>query len=154
MPYGLENRDGKRIGDLKAWGELAKPASTTHWKEGRSAMELARAWTTGSGAIDLSALLERARATSGFLPERAIAEAQTAFDSFRGGRRNHDLLVIGRATAGYYGHTLRKSLAIGYVKPAFAKVGTALQIEILGERKRATVLVDSPYDPENNDLRA
>ena len=100
MPYGLENRDGKRIGDLKAWGELAKPASTTHWKEGRSAMELARAWTTGSGAIDLSALLERARATSGFLPERAIAEAQTAFDSFRGGRRNHDLLVIGRATAG------------------------------------------------------
>jgi dimethylglycine dehydrogenase len=62
--------------------------------------------------------------------------------------------MIGRATAGYYGHTLRKSLAIGYVKPAFATVGTQLQIEILGERKRATVLVDSPYDPENNDLRA
>jgi dimethylglycine dehydrogenase len=62
--------------------------------------------------------------------------------------------MIGRATAGYYGHTLQKSLAIGYVKPAFATVGTQLQIEILGERKRATVLVDSPYDPENNDLRA
>jgi hypothetical protein len=29
-----------------------------------------------------------------------------------------------------------------------------LQIEILGERKRVTVLVDSPYDPENMDLRA
>jgi dimethylglycine dehydrogenase len=62
--------------------------------------------------------------------------------------------MIGRATAGYYGHTLRKSLAIGYVKPEFATVGTQLQIEILGERKHATVLVDSPYDPENNDLRA
>jgi hypothetical protein len=24
----------------------------------------------------------------------------------------------------------------------------------LGERKRATVLVDSPYDPENKDLKA
>jgi hypothetical protein len=29
-----------------------------------------------------------------------------------------------------------------------------LQIEILGERKRATILVDSPYDPENKDLKA
>jgi hypothetical protein len=29
-----------------------------------------------------------------------------------------------------------------------------LEIEILGERKRATILVDSPYDPENKDLKA
>jgi len=62
--------------------------------------------------------------------------------------------MIGRTTAGYYGHTLRKSLAIGYVKPEFAAVGTELEIEILGERKRASVLPDSPYDPENRDLRA
>ena len=49
----------------------------------------------------------------------------------------------------------RKSLAIGYVQPEFAD-GRARSsaIEILGERKRATVLVDSPYDPENKDLRA
>ena len=40
------------------------------------------------------------------------------------------------------------------VKPEFAKVGSELEIQILGERKRATVLVDSPYDPENKDLRA
>jgi dimethylglycine dehydrogenase len=62
--------------------------------------------------------------------------------------------LIGRATAGCYGHTLGKSLAIGYVKPDFAAVGTELTIEILGERKRATVLVESPYDPENRELRA
>ncbi len=62
--------------------------------------------------------------------------------------------MIGRATSGYYGHVLKKSLAIGYVQPAFAAPGTRLQIEILGERKKATVLVDSPYDPENKDLRA
>jgi dimethylglycine dehydrogenase len=62
--------------------------------------------------------------------------------------------MIGRATSGYYGHCLRKSLAIGYVKPEFAAVGTELWIEVLGERKRATVLVDSPYDPQNTDLRA
>src|SRR3979490_220901 len=62
--------------------------------------------------------------------------------------------IIGRATAGYYGHALHKSLGLGYVKPEFAAVGGDIEIEILGERKRATVLVDSPYDPENQDLRA
>jgi dimethylglycine dehydrogenase len=62
--------------------------------------------------------------------------------------------MIGRATSGSYGHVLGTSLAIGYVKPEFAAVGTKLAIEILGERKDATVLVDSPYDPGNRDLRA
>jgi len=62
--------------------------------------------------------------------------------------------MIGRATSGFYGHVLKKSLAIGYVKPEFAEVGTKIAIEILGERREATVLVDSPYDPENKELRA
>jgi dimethylglycine dehydrogenase len=62
--------------------------------------------------------------------------------------------LVGRATSGYYGHALGKSLALGYVASAHAAVGTELAIEILGERRRATVLVDSPYDPENKDLRA
>jgi dimethylglycine dehydrogenase len=62
--------------------------------------------------------------------------------------------MIGRATSGFYGHVLKKSLAIGYVKPEFAEVGTKLAIEILGERRHATVLPDSPYDPENKELRA
>ena len=65
-----------------------------------------------------------------------------------------DGTLVGRATSGYYGHCLRKSLAIGYVKPAFVAAGTELLIEVLGERRRATVLVDSPYDPQNADLRA
>jgi len=62
--------------------------------------------------------------------------------------------LVGRATAGYYGHALRKSLGLGYVTPEFAQLGSELMIEILGERKRATVLIDSPYDPENKELRA
>jgi dimethylglycine dehydrogenase len=62
--------------------------------------------------------------------------------------------IVGRATAGYYGHALRKSLGLGYIKPGFAAVGSEIAIEILGERKRATILVDSPYDPENKDLKA
>jgi len=62
--------------------------------------------------------------------------------------------IIGRATSGYYGHCLRKSLAIGYARAEFAQAGTQLDIEILGERKQATVLRESPYDPDNLDLRA
>ena len=62
--------------------------------------------------------------------------------------------MIGRATSGYYGHCLRKSLAIGYARAEFAQAGTQLAIEILGERKQATVLPESPYDPDNLDLRA
>jgi dimethylglycine dehydrogenase len=62
--------------------------------------------------------------------------------------------LVGRATAGYYGHSLGKSLGLGYVKPQFAAVGRELQIEILGERRRATVLVDSPFDPDNKELKA
>ena len=62
--------------------------------------------------------------------------------------------LVGRATAGYFGHALGKSLGLGYVRPEFAAVGHELSILILGERRRATVLTDSPYDPENKDLRA
>ena len=62
--------------------------------------------------------------------------------------------LVGRATSGYYGHCLKKSLVIGYVKPGHSAVGTRLEIEVLGKRRKATVLVDSPYDSTNADLRA
>jgi dimethylglycine dehydrogenase len=62
--------------------------------------------------------------------------------------------MVGRATAGGYGHAVRQSIAIGYVKPAFAALGTRLQIEILGKRHAATVVRESPYDPDNLQLRA
>ena len=61
--------------------------------------------------------------------------------------------IVGRATSGYYGHCLRKSLAIGYARTDVATPGTELEIEILGERKQATVVPESPYDPENLQLR-
>jgi dimethylglycine dehydrogenase len=62
--------------------------------------------------------------------------------------------IVGRATSGYYGHVLQKSLAIGYLKSEFAAPGTELGIEILGERKRVTLLIDSPFDQYNHEIRA
>jgi len=65
-----------------------------------------------------------------------------------------DGAMIGRATAGAYGHHVGKSLAIGYVEAGAGALGGGLEIEILGARYAATVIGESPYDPENKSLRA
>lgn len=65
----------------------------------------------------------------------------------------HDGKLIGRATSGGYGFRIQKSLVLGLVQSAVAKVGTELEIEILGTRYRSTVIEESPYDPENERLR-
>jgi dimethylglycine dehydrogenase len=61
--------------------------------------------------------------------------------------------MVGRATAGAYGHTIGKSLALAYVKPEAAGIGTELEIEILSERRAARVIPESPCDPDNKNLR-
>jgi dimethylglycine dehydrogenase len=61
--------------------------------------------------------------------------------------------MVGRATSGAYGYSVGKSLAVGYVEPDVAAPGTKLEIEILSERFPATVIPESPWDPENARLR-
>ncbi|MGU9951679.1 MAG: GcvT family protein [Gammaproteobacteria bacterium WSBS_2016_MAG_OTU1] len=61
--------------------------------------------------------------------------------------------MIGRATSGNYGPRLGKSLALAMVPPSLAKPGTELEIDVLGQKHRATVLEESPYDPQNKLLR-
>ncbi|WP_282607153.1 FAD-dependent oxidoreductase [Pelagibius sp. Alg239-R121] len=62
--------------------------------------------------------------------------------------------MIGRVTAGAFGHSVGKSLALAYVKPEAADPGTELKVDILGELFPARVIEESPYDPENTALRA
>ncbi|MEZ5858298.1 MAG: FAD-dependent oxidoreductase [Geminicoccaceae bacterium] len=62
--------------------------------------------------------------------------------------------VVGRGTAGGYGHHVKKSLMLGYVKSAFVEVGRACQVRVLGELRPARIIAESPYDPENAALRA
>ena len=57
--------------------------------------------------------------------------------------------MVGRATSGYYGHVLKKSLAIGYVKSPFAAVGTRLQMRYSAKKARRCGRL--AYDPENWD---
>ena len=62
--------------------------------------------------------------------------------------------VVGRATGGEFGFRLDKSIALAMVKPDCSNVGDKLQVDILGEMYDATILDESPYDTENNLLRA
>ena len=40
------------------------------------------------------------------------------------------------------------------VKPELAKVGQDLEIDILGKIHKASIIEESPYDPDNKLLRA
>ena len=62
--------------------------------------------------------------------------------------------VIGRATSGGYAHWLDHGIALAYVRPDYAEIGTELEMAVLRERRPALVLTESPHDPDNLRLRA
>jgi dimethylglycine dehydrogenase len=66
----------------------------------------------------------------------------------------HNDQVVGRATGGEYGFRLDKSMALAMIKPEFATIGQKLKVDILGTMYDATIMDESPYDPENKLLRA
>lgn len=62
--------------------------------------------------------------------------------------------LVGRATNGGFAWRLNKSIALAMVKPEHAAIGTELEINILGKNYKATIVPESPFDPENERLRA
>jgi len=56
--------------------------------------------------------------------------------------------MVGRITSGGYGHTLKRVLALAYLDTRCTK-SIHYQAEILGQRYRANIIGDSPYDPDN-----
>lgn len=98
--FEIVSRRGKPIRSVEEWGVEARPAKADHWQDERSAKELAKAWISGSGPAALVSLLDRDPATAGLRIEHVVAEAQTAFDRWPGGKRNHDLLVTGETQGG------------------------------------------------------
>lgn len=96
----VHNRHNVPIESREDWRQLASPASPIHWKDGRSAMELAKAWIGGAGQAALARLLEMHPETKDLVIDDAIAEAQVSFDRYPGGKRNHDLLIHGHCRSG------------------------------------------------------
>ena len=62
--------------------------------------------------------------------------------------------MVGRCTSGGFGWRLGKSIALGMVRPELAGEGGRLDVEILGTRYPATIIQESPFDPDNERLRA
>ncbi len=61
---------------------------------------------------------------------------------------------IGLTTSGTWGHSVGMGLAFAYVEPAYKAPGTTFEIQLLGQRRTATVMADAAYDPGNERPRA
>lgn len=61
---------------------------------------------------------------------------------------------VGVVTTGGYGFTTEKSLAWAYVDPGHDDPGTVLEVLVLGEPCRATVLGEAPWDPKSERPRS
>jgi dimethylglycine dehydrogenase len=68
----------------------------------------------------------------------------------------HDGVCVGWATSGGYGHFVECSLAQGYVPRALAAdtAAGAFEIEILGERRAASITPEPLFDPQGARMRA
>jgi hypothetical protein len=89
--------DGTRIRSLAHWRRVAPPAGRDrHWVTGRSAKEVARAWSQLSTPEDVVRAIRALPGLDGFMAETVIPEVVTPLDGFGEGR-NHDLIVLGAA---------------------------------------------------------
>ena len=61
---------------------------------------------------------------------------------------------VGVTTAGGFGHTTQRSLGFAYVEPGYATPGSTFDIYLLGQQRKATVLTEPAWDPDNERPRA
>ena len=90
----LTGQDGQPIADWRSW---TRPKAAYHWRAGRSAMELARAWFTSPVPVcppEVESILESHPATAGVAWTEGWPEYVTPLPE-RGEGRNHDLLLVG-----------------------------------------------------------
>ena len=66
----------------------------------------------------------------------------------------HDGKVRGWVTSGGYAHTPKASIALGYVPKEIAGETDGFEIEIIGERRKATRLALPIFDPKGERMRA
>jgi len=68
----------------------------------------------------------------------------------------HNGKVVGWVTSGGFAHSVNLSLAQGYVpkEVALDVAAGAFEVEILGERRRATLVMEPPFDPSGSKMRA
>ncbi len=65
----------------------------------------------------------------------------------------HDGQVVGWVTSGGYGHCVGKSIALAYVPASLADAANGFEVEILGERRAASLTVRPLHDPTGSRMR-
>ncbi len=60
---------------------------------------------------------------------------------------------VGYVTSGGYAHTVKQSMALGYVPTELAKPGIELEVEINGEMYAAKIIDKPLYDPAGDRMR-
>lgn len=132
------NRNGEPIQSVRDWEIRASPGEK-RWADDRSANALAEAWIDGRGEDALLRLLRSAGpgAFDRVRLERAVAEAQTRFDSFSG-PRNHDLLLSARDEHG--------SFPIGIEAKVNERFGQSVRAyrKVANQRRAAGESTDAP----------
>lgn len=66
---------------------------------------------------------------------------------------SHDGKIVGFVTSGGYAHWAEKSVAIGFVPVELIADGLAVEIEILGEMRKATLYTAPLFDPDGARMR-
>jgi len=62
--------------------------------------------------------------------------------------------LVGNTTSGMFGHTVGKSIALGYVERSLAVNDTPVTVSLLGQERRARVVVTPLIDPSGSRMRA
>jgi hypothetical protein len=92
------SKNGELIQSVEEWKAKAPPKQgDKHWKDDRSAKELARAWFRPSPPAELLTLLHDTFPTDKIILTDAYPECVVRLDDLRGEHRNTDLLVLGVA---------------------------------------------------------
>ena len=152
-PFGLRPAGYRAIDSLRlekgirAWGSDLTPDDTpleaglgfaVDWDKdflGRTALERQRSEGT-------------TRSLRMLLLDEADAMCLGNEPVFDGGR------VVSRVTSGGIGYTTGTSIALAYLPVDLAEPGTALEVEVFGDRVKAGVVADAPYDPKGDRIRA
>jgi dimethylglycine dehydrogenase len=153
-PFGLKLFGGRALHCLrleKAFGTWAREYRPIY---GPCEAGLTRFvdWSKGE-FIGRAAALEE-RASGGKL--RLVAFSVDARDADASGDEPiwHDGRVVGWVTSGGYGHTVGISIALGYIPAELESAEDGFEVEIVGERRRATRLRTPAVDPSGARMRA
>lgn len=61
--------------------------------------------------------------------------------------------VVGTITSGDWGYRVGKNLAYAFVDPVYSDIGTQIDLDLCGDRVKATVIADCQYDAGNMRMR-